>query len=208
MTKSWAYHGVKSFIYKKPKSSTKPFGITINVKSAPLIPAYVTNIISKAEYVSSDNTANLVKEITDKYTSPNDLAILKKVYGDDFVQPAVIQALIKKGATVEDLQFKAGIYPIDLAANGIPLDMFDKNGAWGNPNMNNPVSTNGRCGALRVNGKYKHLRCPDGQCCSQFGWCGNKEDHCKRVPMIKSGAYHGVGSYVYKRPKSYQNLPS
>jgi len=33
------------------------------------------------------------------------------------------------------------------------------------------ISTNGRCG----NGNG---RCPDGQCCSKYGYCGKTEEHC------------------------------
>jgi len=36
------------------------------------------------------------------------------------------------------------------------------------------VSTNGRCGT-----SFGETRCPSGQCCSIFGWCGSGEDHCK-----------------------------
>jgi len=41
----------------------------------------------------------------------------------------------------------------------------------GNTNTSIPVSTNGKCGA--TDGK-----CPSGQCCSKYGYCGTTEKHC------------------------------
>jgi len=35
-----------------------------------------------------------------------------------------------------------------------------------------PVSKNYKCG------KKEGTRCPDGQCCSKYGWCGKSNDYC------------------------------
>eukprot|EP00833_Pecoramyces_ruminatium_P005133 jgi/Orpsp1_1/1179165/evm.model.c7180000068259.1 len=35
-----------------------------------------------------------------------------------------------------------------------------------------PTSTNGKCGK-------KYGKCPSGECCSQYGWCGTTSAHCK-----------------------------
>lgn len=48
-----------------------------------------------------------------------------------------------------------------------------------------PVSTDGRCGP------DNEKRCPDGQCCSVFGWCGSGTDHCQTYRRSDS-AYHGA----------------
>ena len=36
---------------------------------------------------------------------------------------------------------------------------------------NQKISTNGKCGK-------EDGRCPNGYCCSQYGWCGNTSDYC------------------------------
>jgi peptidoglycan/xylan/chitin deacetylase (PgdA/CDA1 family) len=36
-----------------------------------------------------------------------------------------------------------------------------------------PISTNSQCGVAAK------ARCPNSQCCSQFGWCGVTDEHCK-----------------------------
>ncbi|ORX82461.1 L domain-like protein [Anaeromyces robustus] len=40
-----------------------------------------------------------------------------------------------------------------------------------NSDPNQKISTNGRCGP-------QDGKCPTGQCCSKYGWCGNTEKHC------------------------------
>jgi len=40
-----------------------------------------------------------------------------------------------------------------------------------NNNNNTKISTNDRCG--KDKGK-----CPNGECCSKYGWCGTSDDHC------------------------------
>jgi len=44
-------------------------------------------------------------------------------------------------------------------------------GHCGNVFSSLPVSTNSKCGA-------KDGRCPSGQCCSKYGWCGKTSDYC------------------------------
>ena len=39
-------------------------------------------------------------------------------------------------------------------------------------NNNTEVSTDGKCG------KKNYKRCPEGLCCSNYGYCGNEEAHC------------------------------
>jgi len=39
------------------------------------------------------------------------------------------------------------------------------------PSPDLPISTNGRCGE-------KYGKCPSGQCCSRYGWCGKSSDYC------------------------------
>ena len=46
----------------------------------------------------------------------------------------------------------------------------------------NNVSTNGRCG--KENGQ-----CPEGECCSKYGWCGKSKDHC----LIEAGCQSDFG---------------
>jgi len=38
-------------------------------------------------------------------------------------------------------------------------------------NKSLPTSTNGKCGS-------KDGRCPDGKCCSKYGWCGSSDIYC------------------------------
>jgi hypothetical protein len=49
-----------------------------------------------------------------------------------------------------------------------------------------PVTTDGRCGP-----DFGHKKCPNGQCCSIFGWCGNlPSDSCGKYKR-RDNYYHG-----------------
>jgi len=41
-------------------------------------------------------------------------------------------------------------------------------------------SNSGTCG----NGNVGNGVCPDGTCCSQYGWCGTTEEHCDEAPPV------------------------
>ena len=42
------------------------------------------------------------------------------------------------------------------------------------------VSTDGTCG------NEKYIKCPEGQCCSKYGWCGTSEKHCSVLKGCQS----------------------
>lgn len=48
---------------------------------------------------------------------------------------------------------------------------------------NNTISTNGTCGTLG----NSTLACPSGQCCSQFGFCGNTVSYCGSGCQVTAG---------------------
>jgi len=48
------------------------------------------------------------------------------------------------------------------------------NNGFSSINKSLPISTDDRCG------KKFGTRCPDGQCCSKYGWCGYSLDHCTK----------------------------
>ncbi|ORX63913.1 hypothetical protein BCR32DRAFT_134356 [Anaeromyces robustus] len=52
------------------------------------------------------------------------------------------------------------------------------------------ISENGKCG--KDNGNTK---CPSGQCCSKFGWCGKTNDYCS----IEKGCQSGFGQCNSKK---------
>jgi hypothetical protein len=53
------------------------------------------------------------------------------------------------------------------------------------------ISTNGQCGS-------KDGKCPNGHCCSKYGWCGTSEQHC----LVENGCQSEFGQC-----KNYQSDP-
>jgi len=58
------------------------------------------------------------------------------------------------------------------------------------------VSTNGRCGE-----KY-NTKCPAGQCCSKYGYCGKNEDYCGKNCLSEYGECFAKGSTSTVKPTS------
>ncbi|OUM59851.1 carbohydrate-binding module family 18 protein, partial [Piromyces sp. E2] len=50
-----------------------------------------------------------------------------------------------------------------------------------------PISTDGRCGA-----KFGNTSCPDGKCCSKYGWCGTSSSHCDAGCQSEFGVCYGA----------------
>jgi len=48
-----------------------------------------------------------------------------------------------------------------------------------NPTPTDVISTNGKCGK-------GYGKCPNGECCSKYGWCGKTEDYCSAVKGCQS----------------------
>jgi len=77
---------------------------------------------------------------------------------------------------------------------GLNIDLGDEVYDDGNHDDNGEkISTDGRCGA--TNGK-----CPNNECCSQYGYCGSDNDYCGNGCQSEFGRCNSSGNVTTKKP--------
>ncbi|KAH6599525.1 hypothetical protein BASA61_002525 [Batrachochytrium salamandrivorans] len=64
------------------------------------------------------------------------------------------------------------LIPVSFAAPSVRIGYSAPDPPKKDPTRQLKVSTNGRCG------KKARSRCGEGNCCSQYGFCGTLKDHC------------------------------
>jgi len=143
--------------------SLKELGVTYNK---------ITSIPSKLSELKDLEILNLsTNEIdSDLPESLNSLSKLKKVF---FTSNKNLRGKTLTNENLEYCSYEYGSeYDLCIAKD---MDCLDdaryEPCSSSNDAASTKVSTDGRCGKEKG-------RCPTGECCSKYGWCGRSSDHC------------------------------
>jgi len=128
-------------------------------------------------------------EVNLSYLDSNNKSVSKTVSGTSYstaLVSGVISLFLSEGIKLETMTFqnKLSIIGIPNIISGLPSgsnNLFLNNGKRTVYSKDNRYNTEG-CGPNVGNKK-----CPAGSCCSQYGYCGTSNDHCKVGCQSKFG---------------------